>query len=302
MSFQDDIIRLKKENEILLIAHNYQRGDIQDAADYVGDSFGLARKVAEIDIPNVVFCGVDFMAESAVILNPDKRIIHPEPKARCPMAAMVDIDRLKRYREENPDAAVVSYVNTNVETKAHSDICCTSSNAVEVVRSLEEEKVLFLPDKNLGNYITRLVKDKEIELWEGYCATHDNITPNDIAELKEQYPDAEVIVHPECRPDVVDMADHVGSTAGILKRTVESDANRFIIGTEVEMGHRLKKESPDKEFYFPDDPLCTNMKMITKKKVISSMEKLEPVVSVEKELMERAHLPLKRMIEVGRGD
>ncbi len=302
MSFQQDVNRLKEEKDILLIAHNYQIGEIQDAADYVGDSFGLARKVAEMDVPNVVFCGVDFMAESAVILNPEKKIIHPEPMARCPMAAMVDIDRLKRYREENPEAAVVSYVNTNVETKAYSDICCTSSNAMKVVRSLEEEKVLFLPDKNLGNYITRFVKDKEIEVWEGYCGTHDNITPKDITDLKELYPDAEVIVHPECRPDVVDIADHVGSTAGILKRTIESSSKRFIIGTEVEMGHRLKKESPDKEFYFPGNPFCSNMKMITKEKVIRSMQDLEPVVTVDEDLIEKARIPLERMIEVGRGD
>ena len=302
MSFHDNVERLKKENNILLIAHNYQIGDIQDAADYVGDSFGLARRVSDMDTPNVVFCGVDFMAESAVILNPEKRIIHPEPKARCPMAAMVDLDRLKIFRKDNPDAAVVSYVNTNVETKALSDICCTSSNAVKVVNSLEEEKVLFLPDRNLGDYIRRYVKDKEIETWQGYCGTHDKISVQDVLSLKELYPDAEVIVHPECRPEVVDMADHVGSTAGILKHTVESPSKRFIIGTEVEMGHRLRLSSPSKEFYFPGNPLCSNMKMITKEKVIASMESLEPVVTVDEELMKKARIPLERMIEVGRGD
>ncbi len=302
MSFIDEVEKLKKENDILLVAHNYQLGVIQDAADYTGDSFGLARKVTEKKAENVVFCGVDFMAESAVVLNPDKNIIHPEPKAQCPMAAMVDIDRLRQYKKDNPDAAVVSYVNTNVETKVESDICCTSSNAVKVVESLEQDKILFLPDKNLGSYIKRLVKDKTIDLWEGYCGTHDKISVKDIEVSLKEYPQAEVIVHPECQPEVIDLADFVGSTTGILKRAGESSSKEFIVGTEVEMGHRLRKENPDKTFAFPGDPLCQNMKRITPEKVIRAMETLEPVVVIEEDLIKRAKKPLERMMEVGRGN
>ncbi len=302
MSFQDEVKALKERGDIVLVAHNYQIGPIQDAADYAGDSFGLAKKVTELDVEYVVFCGVDFMAESALILNTDKTVIHPEPKARCPMAAMVDIDELREFKRKNPDTAVVSYVNTNVETKAESDVCCTSSNAVKVVKSLREHKVLFLPDRNLGDYITRFVKDKEITLWEGYCGTHDNITVKSIMELKDRYPDAEVLVHPECKPEVVDIADYVGSTAGMLKRAVESHAKRLIIGTEMEMGHRMRIQAPDKEFYFPDDPLCQNMKKITTDKVLRSLKELQPVVDIDKKLMERARKPLERMMEIGRGN
>lgn len=302
MSFKDRVRALKEKNDSVLVAHNYQRDIIQESADYVGDSFGLAKIVGELDVKNVIFCGVDFMAESAVILNPDKNIIHPEPQARCPMAAMVDIDRLKKFKKDNTDTAIVSYVNTNVETKAESDICCTSSNAVKVVESLEQNKVLFLPDKNLGHYIRRFVKDKEITLWEGYCGTHDNITVEDVMELKEKYPDAEVVVHPECIPDVVDIADNVGSTAFILQRAKESKAKRMIIGTEIDMVHRMKKVAPDKEFYFPKNPLCQNMKRITEEKVIHSMETLTPVVKIERGLMDKARRPLQRMMEIGRGN
>ncbi len=302
MSLRDEILAAKEEKDLVLVAHNYQLGVIQDTADYVGDSFGLAKKVSEMDVPYVVFCGVDFMAESAAVLNPEKVVIHPEKTSRCPMAAMVDTEELKSYKEKHPDTAVVSYVNTNIETKAESDICCTSSNAVKVVESVEEDRVLFLPDRNLGNYVKRFVDDKEVDLWEGYCATHDDITVEQIKELLEEHPDAEVVVHPECRPEVVDIADHVGSTAGILKRAKESPSKLMIIGTEREMGHRLRKEVSDKTFIFPGEPVCTNMKKITPEKVLRSLETLEPRVSLDEDTMKRARKPLERMVKVGRGN
>ncbi len=298
MSLKDDIIAAKEEKDLVLVAHNYQVGTIQDAADYLGDSLGLARTVTDLDVSNVVFCGVDFMAESAAILNPDKNVIHPAPESRCPMAAMVDLDELREYKEENPETAVVSYVNTNVETKAESDICCTSSNGVEVVKGLDEDKVLFVPDRNLGRYIKRFVEDKDIDVWDGYCATHDDITVAEIERLKDEHPEAEVVVHPECRPEVIDVADYAESTAGILRRAKETDADEMIIGTEKEMGHRLRKEVPDKEYYFPGDPTCTNMKKITPEKVLESIEKLEPTVEVDEETAEKARKPLERMLEV----
>ncbi|MFP4608171.1 MAG: quinolinate synthase NadA [Candidatus Natronoplasma sp.] len=295
------IEELKEKNDAVIVAHNYQVGEIQEAADYVGDSFGLARKVADLNISNVVFCGVDFMVESAVLLNPDKNIIHPEPEASCPMAEMVDLSELRGYKEENPHTAVVSYVNTNVETKAESDVCCTSSNAVKVVESVEERKVLFVPDKNLGHYIKRFVSDKEVDVWDGFCATHDNITLEDVQGLVNRFPDAEVVVHPECRPEVVDLADYAESTAGILERAKKSDVHHMIIGTEKEMGYRLKKEVPDKEYHFPGSPVCQNMKKITMEKVIRSLENLEPVIEVEEDVAVKARIPLERMVEIGRG-
>ncbi|MEF8873137.1 MAG: quinolinate synthase NadA [Candidatus Thermoplasmatota archaeon] len=301
MSLIGRIEELKEENDAVIVAHNYQVGEIQDAADFVGDSFGLARKVAELDVSNVVFCGVDFMVESAAILNPDKNVIHPEPQAGCPMAEMVDLKELKDYKEKNPETGVVSYVNTNIQTKAESDVCCTSSNAVKVVESLDNSKALFVPDKNLGSYINRFVEEKEVDVWDGYCATHDNISEKDVKKMVNEYPEAEVVVHPECRPRVVDLADYVESTAGILERAKTTSARDMIIGTEKEMGYRLKKEVPEKEYHFPGDPTCQNMKKITLEKVVKSLENLEPVMTVDKELARKAKKPLERMVEIGRG-
>jgi len=301
MSTKEQIEELKNAEDLLIVAHNYQIGDIQDLADFIGDSFGLAQKVNELDVTNIIFCGVDFMAESAAILNPEKRIILPDLTAECPMAAMVDIDELRGYKEKNPKTAVVSYVNTNAETKAESDVCCTSSNAVKVVKSLDNQKVLFLPDKNLGHYIKRFVHDKEVDVWDGFCATHDKILPDDLRRSMEEHPDAEVVVHPECRPEVVDMADYVESTAGILERAKRTKADEMIIGTEKEMGYRLKKEVPDKKYYFPADPTCTNMKKITLESVLESIKTKEPVVGVDEEVAGKAVEPLRRMVEIGRG-
>jgi len=301
MSTKDEIQELRSDKDLVIVAHNYQSGDIQDIADFVGDSFGLAQKVNELDVSNVIFCGVDFMAESAAVLNPDKRIILPELEAKCPMAEMVDIEELREYKEENPDTAVVSYVNTDAETKAESDVCCTSSNAVKVVKSLDEEKALFLPDKNLGDYIQRFVKDKRVEVWEGFCATHDDISPENVRDTIEKHPEAEVVVHPECKPRIVDIADHVESTAGILERAKKTEADEMIIGTEKEMGYRLKKEAPEKEYHFPGDPTCQNMKKITLDKVIDSIEYLDPVVEVKEDTAEKAIEPLEKMVEIGRG-
>lgn len=298
---KEKIKGISTEKDAVIVAHNYQVGDIQDIADFVGDSFGLAQKVNELDVSNVVFCGVDFMAESAAVLNPEKRIILPDLKAQCPMADMVDIEELKEYKRKNPETAVVSYVNTSAKTKAESDICCTSSNAVKVVDSLKNERVLFLPDKNLGDYIKRHVTDTKVDLWEGYCATHDDMSLEDFRRSIREHPDAEVVVHPECRPEVVDLADHVESTAGILERARRSEADEMIIGTEKEMGYRLNKETPDKEYHFPGDPTCTNMKKITLDKVFTSLKELEPIVEVKEEIAKRAKDPLDRMVEIGRG-
>ena len=239
-----EIARLKGEQDAILLAHNYQRPEIQDVADFLGDSLGLAMEASKIDRKNIIFCGVDFMAESAKILNPDKKVIHPivPPHliAKCPMAAMADRETVLGFKNEHPGAAVVSYVNTTAEVKAVSDYCCTSSNAVKIVSRVPEDKVIFVPDEHLGSWVKRSIKDKEIILWPGYCRTHVRITKEEILDLKEDHPEAVVMVHPECTYEVVDIADEVFSTEGMVKYVKSSDAREFIVGTERELGHRLR--------------------------------------------------------------
>ncbi|MCJ2563884.1 MAG: quinolinate synthase NadA [Candidatus Thermoplasmatota archaeon] len=302
--FVERVTGLKEQNDVVLLVHNYQRPEVQDVADFLGDSLDLAERASKVSQQNIVFCGVDFMAESAKILNPGKRVVHPisPPNlvAKCPMAGMVDAEGLESLKREHPDAVVVSYVNTTADVKAISDVCCTSANAVNVISSLPEEKVIFVPDTNLGLYVMRFVTDKELILWPGYCRTHVWITAEEIEKLKAQHPDAEVIVHPECTPDVIDLADTVGSTQGMVKRVKESDGTEFIIGTEKGLVYRLKKENPDKEFYYAERAVCPNMKEITPKNVLRSMETLDPEVVLDEDTIERARIPLQRMVAIGR--
>ncbi|MCD6542228.1 MAG: quinolinate synthase NadA [Thermoplasmata archaeon] len=299
----EKINELKKRNNAVILAHNYQLPEVQDIADFVGDSLDLARKAMNTDADYIIFCGVNFMAETAKILNPDKVVIHPDIGSRCPMADMVDVESLSWLQEKHPDAATVAYVNTTADVKAISDICCTSSNAVKVIRSLEEKKIIFVPDQNLGMYAKRFIKDKEIILWQGMCPTHhNNIRKEDILRLKEEHPDAEIMVHPECRPEVIDIADFVFSTNGMVRHARESSSREFIVGTEKELCYRLKKENPEKEFYPVPTAVCPNMKKITLDKVIRSLEKLEPELKISQDIMEKARIPIERMMEIGRGD
>jgi quinolinate synthase len=302
--FAESVKELKEQNDIVLLVHNYQRTEIQDVADFLGDSLELAKKATEVSQKNIVFCGVDFMAESAKILNPSKRVVHaispPNLVAKCPMAGMVDVEGLEALRREHPDAVVVSYVNTTADVKVISDVCCTSANAVKVVSSLPDKKVIFVPDTNLGLYVKRFVTDKELILWPGYCRTHVWITAEEIERLRAEHPEAEVIVHPECTPDVIDLADNVRSTQGMVKRVKESDSREFIIGTERELIYRLKKENPEKEFYYTEKAICPNMKEITPQNVLRSMETLEPEVVLDERTIELARKPLQRMIDIGR--
>jgi quinolinate synthase len=302
MSESERISDLKKEKNAVILAHNYQRPEIQDIADFVGDSLGLSLQATRVAADVIIFCGVDFMAESAKILNPNKKVVHPEPGAKCPMAAMCDVDGLVELKKEHTDAKVVGYVNTTAACKAQMDICCTSSNAVKVVRSLESRKIIFVPDENLGKYVQRFVKDKEIILWPGYCPTHDQIDPEKVTKLKSEHPGAVVIVHPECRPEVIDLADAVKSTEGMIKFVRTSDRHEFIIGTEKELIYRLKKENPNKSFYAIPGAVCPTMKMITMKSVIRALETLQPTVEIDPEIMEKARIPLERMMDIGRGD
>ena len=296
------INELKKKNNAIILAHNYQIPEIQDIADFVGDSLDLAMKAIKTDAQTIIFCGVDFMAESAKILNPNKNVIHPVIDAECPMANMVKPSDLEKLKNDYPDAEVVAYVNTTAKTKTLSDICCTSANGEKVVKSLESKKVIFVPDRNLGLYIQRFVKDKKMILWPGTCPTHNKIHKDEILKLKEKHPDAEILVHPECRPEVIDIADHAFSTNGMVNYAKESDTKEFIIGTEKDLCHRLKKENSDKAFYPLKSAVCPNMKKITLEKVLNSLKTLEPKIKLPGEIMKKAKQPLQRMMEVGRGD
>lgn len=302
MIYMDQIIakieELKTKMNAVILAHNYQRCEIQQLADYAGDSLGLSRQAVEHDCDVIVFCGVDFMAESAAILSPDKQVLLPAKDAHCPMAAMVDVPSLRKAKANNPDAAVVCYVNSSAAVKAESDICCTSSNAVNVVNSLEEDKVIFVPDKNLAHYVS-LHTEKQIIPWEGYCPVHHQIMPEEIRMAKQEHPDAEFLAHPECRPEVVEMADAVLSTSGIIERAGKSDVNEFIIGTENGILCRLKEQHPDKTFYFASAfASCANMKMITPSILLASMEKMQYEVTVEESIREKAKKALDRMLEI----
>ena len=242
-SLMDEIISLKEKRDAIILVHNYQLPEVQDIADLCGDSLELSRAAATMDGEVIVFCGVDFMAETAAILSPEKTVLLPAPDSCCPMAQMISAEELRSAKARNPDAAVVCYVNTTAEVKAESDICCTSSNAVNVVNSVEQDRVIFVPDRNLGRYAARFTK-KEILPWEGFCIVHDQITPANVASARQAHPGAVLLVHPECRPEVIDLADHVASTSGITHLVSTSPEQDFIIGTDVGILHRLEKASP----------------------------------------------------------
>lgn len=296
------IHKLKLENNAVILAHNYQLPDIQDIADFLGDSLDLAKKAQNSSAETIIFCGVDFMAESTKILNPDKNVILPDINAQCPMANMVNIPNLIKLKNENPNAEVVAYINTTSEAKIHSDICCTSANCIKVVKSLSSNKIIFIPDRNLGAYIQKQVPEKKMIIWPGICLTHHKIRKQDILNLKKEHPKAKVLVHPECKSEVIEIADYAFSTNGMVNYVKESDATEFIIGTEKEICYRLKKENPEKEFYPLKYAICPNMKKITLDKVLKSLENLEPKIKLSDLIIKNAKKPLKRMMDISRGD
>lgn len=290
--------QLKKERNAIILAHYYQRDEIQEVADFRGDSFLLAQKAAQTDADVIVFCGVHFMGESAKILAPNKRVIIPDERAGCPMADMVNVDGLRALKQEHPNAKVVSYINTTAEVKSETDICCTSANAVKVVESVDADEVIWVPDKNLGNYVSKFTSKKMI-IWEGYCNTHDMLTVRDVEEMKQKYPNAQFVVHPECRPEVVAMGDFVGSTTAIIKYCCESDCQEFIVGTEDGTGYQLRMDSPNKQFHFATKYLvCPNMKVNNLKKVVRALETMQPEIYVDQQIAEKARLSLERMLLV----
>jgi quinolinate synthase len=296
------IRELKRERDAVILAHNYQRPEVQDIADFVGDSLGLSVQASQTDAKVIVFCGVDFMAESAKILSPEKQVLHPEKEAMCPMAAMLDAHSMRALKAKHPDAVAVGYVNTSAEVKAELDVCCTSSNAVKVVSSLKAKQIIFVPDENLGKWVMRSVKDKEFILWPGFCPTHDAIRPEQIHDMKRLHPEALVVAHPECRPEVLDLADAVRSTEGMIKFIASSDRREFIIATERELTHRLGKEAPGKSFYPIPGAICPNMKRITLRSVVESLQHLQHEVFLDPQVIEKARRPLERMMAIGRGD
>ena len=286
----------------LILAHNYQRPEIQKRADYTGDSLKLCQIAKEIDCDDIIFCGVDFMAETAAILNPDKRIFVPEPLAECPMAHQVSSDQIMAARKKYPDAAVVSYINTTADVKAVSDTICTSSNAPTIVANLEEDRIIFTPDRNLGSYVRRFT-EKEVIIVpsQGNCSTHHLLRAEDIMHLREEHPAALVAVHPECQAEVVDIADYVGGTQGILDYVKASSATEFIIGTENGMLHRLIEETGGKKiFHVPAYMVCPNMKMNTLKKLEEVLKNRndENLITVDPAIARKAHYAIERMFEL----
>ena len=294
---QSRIAELRDRRNAVILAHVYQRPEVQDIADFTGDSLGLSKKAVQTDAEVIVFCGVSFMAETASILNPEKTVLLPDLQAGCEMADMATVEQLEERRAELPDdTAVVSYVNSTAAIKARSDICCTSSNAVQIVRSLPQDTVLFLPDKNLASFVAEQV-DKTIVPWDGYCYVHHkNIRPDAIRAAKAEHPEAQVMCHPECPFEVRELADYVGSTAQMLDFASASDAAEFIVGTEDGLTHRLRKENAEKTFH-PVGTLCRGMRRITLQKLADSLENMQFEVSVSEDIREQAKRALDRMLE-----
>jgi quinolinate synthase len=296
----EKISALKKRRNAVILVHNYQLGEVQDIADFVGDSLDLSQRAAETDADVIVFCGVHFMAETASILCPDKVVLLPDINAGCPMANMITAERLRAKKKEHPQAAVVCYINSSAEVKAESDVCCTSANAIRVVESLDAREILFVPDQYLGHYVSTKTSKKMI-LWPGFCPTHVRIKPERIKELKKEYPQARVVVHPECTPEVIALADEVLSTSGMCKYAQRDEVREMVVGTEIGIIHRLKKENPGKKFIpISEQAICPNMKLITLEKVIWSLEDMEPEVKVPGEIRLRAKAAVDRMLKIGR--
>lgn len=295
---RERLMELKKERNAIILAHYYQRDEIQEVADFRGDSFLLAQKAAQTDAEVIVFCGVHFMGESAKILAPNKTVIIPDERAGCPMADMVNVEGLRKLKAQHPNATVVTYINSSAEIKAETDICCTSANALNVVNSVEGDEVIWVPDKNLGHYVQQNT-DKKMIIWEGYCNTHDMLTVKDVEEMKAKYPNAQFVVHPECRPEVVELGDFVGSTTAIIKYCKESPCQEFIIGTEDGTGYQLRLDSPDKSFHFASKYLvCPNMKVNNLKKLVKCLETMQPQIYVPPHVADQARLSLERMLLV----
>ena len=297
----EKIRQLKEQKNAVILAHYYVTDEVQKIADYIGDSFYLSKAAKNTDADIIVFCGVSFMGESAAILNPDKKVLMPDMKADCAMAHMVDINKINRLREEYKDLAVVCYINSTAEIKTYSDVCVTSANAIKVVKNLPNKNIFFIPDGNLGRYVKEQLPEKNVILNDGYCPIHAAITSEDVKTEKEKHPNAKFLVHPECTKELLDQADYIGSTSGIIDFVCEDNSDEYIIGTEIGVFYELKKQNPDKKFYtLQKPPICADMKFVTLEKVLNVLENETNVVTISTELCEKALLPLERMLELAK--
>ena len=297
----EEIERLKKEKDAVILAHYYVPGEVQACADYIGDSFYLSKAAVNLKASTLVFAGVTFMGESAKILNPEKTVLLPDTTADCPMAGMADAERIQRMREQYEDLAVVCYINSSAELKQYADICVTSSNAVDIVKKLPNKNIYFIPDKNLGSYVAEQVPEKHVILNDGYCYVHNQVTKEQVEEIKSLKPGVEFLVHPECPAEIVALADYVGSTKGIIEYATKSDKKEFIIGTENGVMWELQEKNPDKKFYvLPGGQTCASMKKITLEKVRDCLKTGSGQVEVNEKLRERSKLPLNRMLETAK--
>jgi len=295
----DEISRLKKERNAIILAHNYQVPEVQDIADVVGDSYSLSKHAADTSSEVIVFCGVHFMAESAKILSPDKTVLLPVKNAGCPMADMVTAPKLRELKAKYPEAAVVCYVNSSAEVKAESDICCTSSNALKVVQSVKNRQVIFVPDENLGSYVASKVKDKEVILWKGFCITHKRVKAEEVKKIRELHPNAKILMHPECEPEVQKLADFLGSTSEIIKYAGEIPEKDIIIGTEEGVLHTLRRENPHKNFYLLSTGLiCTNMKKTRLEDVHNALLNMQHEIHVDEDIRTKALKSLEEMLKI----
>ena len=294
-----EIQRLKEEKNALILAHNYQIPEIQAVADILGDSLKLSIEAAKTDKDIIVFCGVKFMAESAKLLSPDKKVLLPALDAGCPMADMQDAEALKEMKKEYPGVPVVTYVNSNTDVKAETDICCTSSNAVNVVKSLDSDRVIFGPDKNLGSYVQQFVEDKEIILWNGFCPTHEAVRSEEVVKVKLKNPGVKILVHPEANPSVVELADFVGSTSQMINYVKENDDEKFIIGTEMGILNIMFKENPNKDFKLLSPKLiCVNMKKTNLKSLYDALNEEKHEITIDEDIREKVKRSLDKMIKI----
>ncbi|WP_278327217.1 quinolinate synthase NadA [Clostridium acidisoli] len=296
---KEQILKLKKEKNAIILAHYYQVGEIQDIADFVGDSFELSRKAKENSADIIVFCGVRFMAESAKVLSPNKTVLLPVKEAGCPMADMAEVEQVLNMKKEHPNAKVVTYVNSSVEVKAVSDICCTSSNAIKIVNKIDANEIIFIPDKNLGSYVQEQVPNKKIVLWNGHCCVHDRITADNVLRSKEDNPKLKVLVHPECKSEVRNLADYIGSTSGIINFAKESQDNEFLIVTEEGVLHKLEKENQGKEFTGIRGMTCKNMKKTTLEDVYACLEEMKYEINIDEAVRKKAANALENMLILG---
>lgn len=301
MTIAEEIQKLKKEKNAVILAHYYVPDEVQEIADYVGDSFYLSKAATEVLADTLVFCGVSFMGESAKILNPQKTVLMPDAAADCAMAHMVDVEKIEKMRAQYDDLAVVCYINSTAEIKVHADVCVTSSNAVKIVKKLPNKNIFFIPDGNLGRYVAEQVPEKNIMLNDGYCPIHNAMTKEEILKAKKEHPNARFLVHPECTKDILEEADYIGSTAGIIDHATNEKAEEFIIGTEIGVFYELKKKNPDKKFYtISNHQICNDMKLVTLEKVKEVLETGANEVNVSEEVRTAAMKPLERMLELGK--